>query len=320
MQQTREGDSAHKVSQSSSESTVMPSSTSSQVTLSSTSASVQQRPIQTTVDPAHPHHAHLTQHPTTATTKPVEFTSNISLNTDNNAADQWPVLSDGFLDGEHSPQNVAFYSFCLGALFMMFIGFIVCSILPRQLSVYLATLMLFHFMEYFATALWNTSKVNLDSFLIDHSTAYHVANGAGILEFVIEWLLTPEWKHIGWWTIAGFLLVVIGQVARTLAMATAGRSFNHQVQSRRRLDHQLITWGIYSWMRHPSYFGFYFWALGTQLMLANPFSFVAFLFVLHRFFADRIAFEERALLRFFGQDYYEYKQRVGTMIPFIYGC
>jgi protein-S-isoprenylcysteine O-methyltransferase len=73
-------------------------------------------------------------------------------------------------------------------------------------------------------------------------------------------------------------------------------------------------------MRHPSYFGFYFWALGTQLMLTNPFSFVAFLFILHRFFADRIAIEERALLRFFGQEYYEYMQRVGTMMPFISGC
>ncbi|RKP27582.1 Isoprenylcysteine carboxyl methyltransferase family-domain-containing protein [Syncephalis pseudoplumigaleata] len=258
----------------------------------------------------------MTQH---ATNKPA-VTASISLGAEGYAADQWPALSGGFLDGAHSPQNVAFYSFCLGALFMAFVGCIVYSVLPLQLSVYLTTLMLFHFLEYFATALWNTPKVNLDSFLIDHSTAYHVANGAGILEFVVEWLLTPEWKQLGWWTLLGFLLVCMGQWARTQAMATAGRSFNHQVQARRLHDHQLVTHGIYSWMRHPSYFGFYFWALGTQLMLANPFSFVAFLFVLHRFFADRIAYEERALLRFFGQDYYAYKQRVGTMMPFIYGC
>ncbi|KAI9594253.1 Isoprenylcysteine carboxyl methyltransferase family-domain-containing protein [Syncephalis fuscata] len=260
------------------------------------------------VDPAHSNHAHIQHLNNVNTAQRPEFLTYLNLNTEKDESTEWSLL-------KHSPQNVAFYSFCLGALFMISIEFFIHSTLPSQLSVYLAALSLFHFLEYFSTALWNTSKVNLDSFLIDHSTAYHMANGAGIIEFTVEYLLTPEWKHIGW-----IFIVIIGQVARTLAMATAGRSFNHQVQSRRQSDHQLITHGIYGWMRHPSYFGFYFWALGTQLMLANPFSFIAFLFVLHRFFADRVAYEERALLRFFGQDYYAYKQRVGTMMPFIRGC
>jgi hypothetical protein len=174
MQQAKEESITHELSHSTSRNPVMSSSTSSQITLNSTSASVQQRPIQTAIDPAHPHYAHLSQHPTTtstattttASTAKPEFISHISLNNDNNTTDQWPALSDGFLDGEHSPQNVAFYSFCLGALFMMFIGFFIYSVLPRQLCVYLAILMLFHFLEYFATALWNTPKVNLDCKLV----------------------------------------------------------------------------------------------------------------------------------------------------------
>ena len=43
----------------------------------------------------------------------------------------------------------------------------------------------------------------------------------------------------------------------------------------------------HSWFRHPSYAGFYYWALGTQLVLQNPISFVGFSFVLWRFFYYR---------------------------------
>jgi protein-S-isoprenylcysteine O-methyltransferase Ste14 len=45
---------------------------------------------------------------------------------------------------------------------------------------------------------------------------------------------------------------------------------------------------IHSYMRHPSYFGFFYWALGTQLLLCNPVSAVAFSIFLWRFFNHRI--------------------------------
>lgn len=43
-----------------------------------------------------------------------------------------------------------------------------------------------------------------------------------------------------------------------------------------------------SWFRHPSYAGFFYWALGTQLVLQNPISFVLYLVILWRFFYRRI--------------------------------
>ena len=102
---------------------------------------------------------------------------------------------------------------------------------------------------------------------------------------------------------------------------------------------ELIFW-IYTsslstnrWSRHPSYAGFFYWALGTQLVLQNPLSFIVHSIVLWKFFYYRsrctsflffhdlmisiIAAEERALVKFFGQDYVEYRRRVGTKIPFI---
>jgi protein-S-isoprenylcysteine O-methyltransferase len=60
------------------------------------------------------------------------------------------------------------------------------------------------------------------------------------------------------------------------------------VQYHKRNDHVLVTSGIYSCIRHPSYFGFYYWALGTQLVLGNHFSFFAYALALWRFFSHRV--------------------------------
>jgi hypothetical protein len=42
------------------------------------------------------------------------------------------------------------------------------------------------------------------------------------------------------------------------------------------------------WSRHPSYAGFFYWALGTQLVLQNPLSFCVYSVLLMRFFSSRI--------------------------------
>jgi protein-S-isoprenylcysteine O-methyltransferase len=104
---------------------------------------------------------------------------------------------------------------------------------------------------------------------------------------------------------------------RSVAMIHAGRSFNHLVQNRRREDHVLVTSGVYGVLRHPSYFGFFWWALGTQMVMGNVFSFVGYAVVLWRFFSSRIRHEEAYLVAFFGGEYVDYRRRVRTRIPFV---
>lgn len=79
-----------------------------------------------------------------------------------------------------------------------------------------------------------------------------------------------------------------GQGIRTLAMAQAGTNFNHLVQSKKKQGHVLVTNGIYGWLRHPSYFGFFWWGLGTQLIMGNLVCLVGYAVVLWRFFSLRI--------------------------------
>lgn len=83
-------------------------------------------------------------------------------------------------------------------------------------------------------------------------------------------------------------LMLIGQLFRSLAMVQAGHSFSHVVKRVKLDDHKLITTGVYAWVRHPSYVGFFYWAVATQLLLSNVVSTAAFIYILGNFFADRI--------------------------------
>lgn len=59
--------------------------------------------------------------------------------------------------------------------------------------------------------------------------------------------------------------------------------------------------------------------LGTQVILCNPVCIVAYILASWHFFKDRIWDEEITLLHFFGQDYINYQNNVGTGLPFIDG-
>ncbi|KAG0360921.1 Isoprenylcysteine carboxyl methyltransferase family-domain-containing protein [Gamsiella multidivaricata] len=221
-------------------------------------------------------------------------------------------------DGENSPQNIAVYGFGLGALFgaSAILATLVNTTIP-QFWLFLAALGVFHALEYIAIALFNPTKLKLDSFLLNHSPEYTLATVSGVTEFLIELYFFPQMKSWGILNKIGFVLVLVGQAARTLAMFSAKSNFSHHVEFYKEEHHVLVTEGVYSVLRHPSYFGFYYWALGSQLMMMNPVCFLGFAVVLHRFFSERIQYEEQLLVRFFGQSYRDYKARAKTGIPLI---
>lgn len=68
----------------------------------------------------------------------------------------------------------------------------------------------------------------------------------------------------------GLALVCLGELLRKLAICTAGRSFTHVIATRRKDQHVLVKHGVYRLCRHPAYLGWLLWAVGTQLLLANP--------------------------------------------------
>merc|ERR1712200_267061 len=89
-----------------------------------------------------------------------------------------------------------------------------------------------------------------------------------------------------------------GEAVRKIAMLTAGSNFDHLIRTQREEKHQLVTSGIYSIFRHPSYVGWFYWSVGTQIILWNPFCIVAYAMASWRFFSERVYEEEITLLHF----------------------
>ncbi|KAH9898929.1 Isoprenylcysteine carboxyl methyltransferase family-domain-containing protein [Xylariomycetidae sp. FL2044] len=180
-----------------------------------------------------------------------------------------------------------------------------------------------HFLEFWTTAKYNTSAAYIESFLLTaNQPAYGIAHASACLECLLTCLLFPNrsWapfysRHI--LLLIGLIFVFLGQFVRSAAMAQAGPSFNHKIQRTRKSSHELVTTGLYSVLRHPSYFGYFYWAIGTQLVLGNTFCFFGYFFVLWRFFSNRIREEEAQLSVMFGEDYTNYKKKPGTGLPFI---
>lgn len=114
----------------------------------------------------------------------------------------------------------------------------------------------------------------------------------------------------------GFFLISFGMIVRSMAMITAASSFSHDLKEQLGNAHRLVTTGIYALCRHPSYLGFFAFAVGGQIILGNLFSTVFFVFALQKFFRERIAIEEIILVKRYPDEYSEYKKKTWSGIPF----
>ncbi|KAH6915343.1 prenyl cysteine carboxyl methyltransferase Ste14 [Coprinopsis sp. MPI-PUGE-AT-0042] len=235
-----------------------------------------------------------------------------------------PVAQASHGNIPNTPLASSLIAFVLGSLFtagsslVIFNGLSADSVVfTRQLGFFIASWALFHWLEFAVTAGWNREKCSVDSYLLDNGRQYHYAHSFAVLEYVITSLLRPSLKTWPYVTEIGIVMVLVGQFLRSFAMIHAAANFSHIVAFQKRENHKLVTDGIYAWFRHPSYAGFWYWAVGTQLVLQNPVSIVGFAFVLWKFFYDRTRREEAALVQFFGKDYVQYRARVKVWIPFI---
>ncbi|KAI1929101.1 farnesyl cysteine-carboxyl methyltransferase [Ophidiomyces ophidiicola] len=259
--------------------------------------------------------------------------------------------------GEKSLSGISIRSFLLGqaaGICTILTFLLYASSKLWRIPFFIASLAVFHFLEYYITARYNTTFATITAFLLSQNgAAYNIAHSSAIVESLLAHLFLPTWYFE--WTAAmfggrkyqvmlGLGLMVVGQVVRSLAMAQAGVSFTHTIQHQRRDEHQLIKNGIYSIFRHPSYFGFFWWGLGTQLVLGNAVCFVGYAVVLWEFFSTRIqskygvhisdfgpdpivfgAFitttnliqpeEEQLLIGFFGKEYDDYRSKTWVGIP-----
>ncbi|XP_043277373.1 protein-S-isoprenylcysteine O-methyltransferase [Venturia canescens] len=216
--------------------------------------------------------------------------------------------------------QVAIRSTFLGYVFGA--GILVLLLAPASwqcFGIYMAVMATFHYSEFLSIAWTNPSAISIDSFILQHSVPYVVAACVSWIEFLVEHHFYPSLKELSIISYIGLAICVSGEALRKIAMFTAKQNFNHIIQTEKSTDHKLITHGVYRFCRHPSYVGWFYWSIGTQLILKNPICLLAYAVASWSFFHDRILIEEITLLTFFGEAYVEYQKKVGTGLPFISG-
>lgn len=114
------------------------------------------------------------------------------------------------------------------------------------------------------------------------------------------------------WTV-GFLLMALGTAVRAAAMFTLGRHFTPEV--RIQDAHELITNGVYRYVRHPFYLGQLAIWFGNLLVYPAWLSLGLLFISAIPMLVWRITVEERALRRYFGNRYALYAQGTSHLIP-----
>lgn len=185
--------------------------------------------------------------------------------------------------------------------------------MATPLLIFAVVVLFFHASEVLLVLGIQPEEFTLYSFLL--SPSYIVAMCCGILEYAVRQVYYSRWSSSLYLTYTGLYLVVVGEIFRKAAWLTARGSFTHLIKYERRARHSLVTRGVYSWMRHPGYFGWLLWVVGTQLILSNAICTTIFAGVAWRFFAVRIPIEEIHLVHMFGNEYRKYRNAVPTRIP-----
>jgi len=82
-----------------------------------------------------------------------------------------------------------------------------------------------------------------------------------------------------------------------------------------QFEHELVTGGVYKYMRHPMYSAHLLWAIAQIMILHNWIAGYSFLIVQIPFYVIRIKNEEVMMLEQFGADYEAYMDKTGRLIP-----
>jgi len=95
--------------------------------------------------------------------------------------------------------------------------------------------------------------------------------------------------------------------------ADLGRNWSPSLQLRE--EHELVTEGVYRWIRHPMYASMWLWGVAQALLLQNWIAGWASLVLFLPLYLLRVPREEQMMLDEFGEEYRVYINRTGRLVP-----
>jgi len=118
----------------------------------------------------------------------------------------------------------------------------------------------------------------------------------------------PTWA--GW---IGAVLIVLALIVFWRAHVDLKTNWSPSLEIREK--HELITHGIYGYIRHPMYASQWLWVIAQPLLLQNWLAGWLNLVVFIFFYSLRVRAEEKMMIDTFGEQYREYMKKVGAVFP-----
>ncbi len=119
-----------------------------------------------------------------------------------------------------------------------------------------------------------------------------------------------QFPFIDYVQVSGFIFTLFGYSVFIWSVIARGK---YAVSWAMPEDHELVTWGPYRYVRHPSYLGYILMFIGLFLLWPGVFTFFPLLAIPGYY--QLIFEEERLLTLHFGEKYREYQRTTGRLVP-----
>jgi protein-S-isoprenylcysteine O-methyltransferase Ste14 len=143
-------------------------------------------------------------------------------------------------------------------------------------------------------------------------------NFIGMMGVPILYILTPWLDYYAFpipefLRLFGIVFYIIGLILLIWVHRTLGKHWSMMLTLGE--EHRLITSGPYSRIRHPMYTYFYIMTSATALISANLFVAVFGITAWTLLYLVRVGDEEALMLEQFGEEYRQYMERTGRLLP-----
>lgn len=242
--------------------------------------------------------------------------------------DYWRHFLHNLFPGNESFQDDQGVGLIMSTTLMLSVVFFVSVILTFFLNpsnwrfwFAISRIALFHICDFFLTARNQPDLVTYKSFFL-FNPVFHPLRLFFIVEYWVWKVFAPGFINSKLATTIGVIAAIgaiAGQIIRIVSMWQLKEGFTYCLAQKKRDNHELVTGGVYEFVRHPSYSGVLLLFSSTALLLWAPASALYAIFTNQHEITRRCDVEEKYLGNMFGQQYQKYQQRVPwRLIPYVY--
>lgn len=118
------------------------------------------------------------------------------------------------------------------------------------------------------------------------------------------------------WELIGFIVVLLGLGIAMVGRYNLGTNWATCYEYQVKRKHELVTHGVYNYIRHPIYTGLWLFFIGSELIVQ---SYLLYIYIFLIIAIDKQAkLEEQLLVKHFGNVYKAYMKRTKRFLPVIW--